>query len=78
MPGFFWYHAHLAMIYAELGKIEEARAATVKLLELYPNFVEDYYNLTGSYNTPDEITVRQVDGLRKAGLDIPDRPPETH
>ena len=78
MPGFFFDYAHQAAIYAQLGKMEEAHAAKEKLLEVYPNFAEDFYDLVGAFNQPESTYSAYVDGYRKAGIDIPDKPPATH
>ena len=44
------------------------------MLELCPDFAEQAWDGYRSFNVPDEIIRRDLDGLRKAGFDIPDEP----
>ena len=74
MPEFFWGHAHLAVNYAKLGKSKEASASVDRLLALYPDFEKDVFTLFGNFNVPDQIVEVYIDGYRKAGLNIPDKP----
>jgi adenylate cyclase len=73
MPDFYFNHAFLAAIYSQLGRTEEARAATAKVLELYPNFAEDYHGIADGFNLPEQTRAAFIDGYRKAGINIPDR-----
>jgi adenylate cyclase len=61
----YWYFARLAACYAQLGRLDEARAQTVEALRLKPDFrlsaVKLYYK-----NPADAEHV--FDGMRKAGL----------
>jgi hypothetical protein len=71
MPGYYYTHVNLAMVYGQLGRAEEAQAEIDKLLALVPNFAANARGLLpwmGSGETLDPV----IDGLRKAGLDIPD------
>ena len=67
-------HAGLAASYAQLGRNQEARAAVKTLLERKPDFLADPRHFYRMRNMPHELGERLMDGLRKAGLDIP---PET-
>jgi adenylate cyclase len=71
-PGNFWNHAHLAQAYAQLGRKEEAAAEIKKLVAIYPDFAENARAQWKAWNWTDENTEAMLDGLRKAGLDIPD------
>jgi Flp pilus assembly protein TadD len=67
----FWAYAHLASALGHLGRIEEARPALDKLLELKPEFSPEFFDsvwigVDRSFTTP------FFEGLRKAGLDVPD------
>ena len=73
-PDFFWTHIHLAMNYGQLGRTQEAKAAVAKLLKLYPDIAHNFRHEARKYNVSEEMVEHMVDGLRKAGLDIP---PET-
>jgi hypothetical protein len=57
-----------------LGRTAEGRATIDKLLEIYPDFAENAWDEYRKFNMPDELIRRQLDGLRKAGLDVPDDP----
>jgi adenylate cyclase len=74
-PGFHWAQIHLAVAYGQLGRTAEGRATIDKLLENYPDFAENAWDEYRKYNVPDELIRRELDGLRKAGLDVPDGPP---
>jgi adenylate cyclase len=77
MPEFFLNHAHLATSYAQLGRSEEAQASIAKLLALYPGFENDCRAVFKAFNVPDPIFERYVEGFRKAGLNIPEKPDES-
>ena len=47
------------------------------LYDLYPDFGESHYDEAKIWNLPDEIIEHYAEGLRKAGLYYPDRPPLT-
>ena len=72
LPDLFWTHAKAATAYGHLGRSEEARSAVDKLLELYPDFGEKARDELESIYWPNpEYIDRYIDGLRRAGLDIP-------
>jgi len=77
MPDFFLMHAHLAAIYAQLGRAEDATASAERLLTLYPDFEKESFTIFANYNVPDAMVARFHDGFRKAGLNIPDKPDES-
>ncbi|WP_186002748.1 hypothetical protein, partial [Mycobacterium sp. KBS0706] len=60
-----------ATAYAELGRNEEAAAAVKLLLKAEPGYGERVVADLQSRNVAPEIVRALVDGLRKAGLDIP-------
>jgi tetratricopeptide (TPR) repeat protein len=63
-----------AAIYGQLGQKAEAEAAVAELLEAFPNFVDvELGRMTGFVWDQDAVE-HLIDGLRKAGLDIPDEP----
>jgi tetratricopeptide (TPR) repeat protein len=75
----FHPHATLAAALALLDRPEEAKIALDKLLELKPDY-SPYAVLAAFPPLNPEAALRPVakiwiDGLRKAGLDIPDEPP---
>ena len=74
MPGFYWTYVHLAMAHGQLGHESEAQAAIDRLLELRPEFLENPRAPFIKWNVPDDAIDACLDGLRKAGLDIPDEP----
>jgi adenylate cyclase len=74
MPNYFHIPAIQAAALAQLGREEEARKALQELLALRPDFAtaarQEYRKWF------DEENIEPVmDGLRKAGLEIPDEPP---
>ena len=58
----------LAASYAQLGELDEARAALAKALELDPEFSLDRLQWTFLSPVDPDFVERVVDGLRKAGL----------
>ncbi len=72
-----WPHATLASALALLDRREEARTALAKLLEVEPAFSLDAALAALSPLNPEALRPlfkTWIDGLRKAGLDIPDEP----
>ena len=71
-PNFYWTHALQATIYGKLGRSEQGDAAIARLLEINPVFPDRiWYELRLWFESVD-IRDEIVDGLRKAGLDVPD------
>ena len=71
MPGYFHTHALRAAALGQLGRREEARKAVQDLLALRPDFAaaarREYAKWYDS-----ELIDQLIDGLRKAGLEIPE------
>jgi len=57
----------LAILYAELGQLEEAQAEAAEILKLVPNFSVDVYGERVPYKDPAQAE-RDMAALRKAGL----------
>src|SRR5438874_4411398 len=70
MPAYHWPHVYLAAVYGQLGEQQRASAALRELHALVPNFGaiarEEFGKWLGA-----ELTEHLLDGLRKAGLDVP-------
>ena len=66
-PDLWVVHANLAACYAELGRLEEARAAVAELRRLNPKFSLEVFKHFLPYKDPAEIE-HFLDGMRKAGL----------
>jgi adenylate cyclase len=77
LPEFFWTQIYLATIYGELGRPTEAREAVNALLALYPGFAEEFWSVMRKSGNPYSVGENFAEGLRKAGMDIPDRPEAT-
>jgi TolB-like protein/class 3 adenylate cyclase/Tfp pilus assembly protein PilF len=65
-------HLHLAMVYSELGRDEDARAQMKKVLEYYPRFNLEERRGAIFFKDPAN-TEREIEALRKAGA--PEYPP---
>ncbi len=76
----FWPHGHLVSALALLDRREEAKIALNELLEIKPD-ISPHAALTAlSPLNPEALRPlfkTWIDGLRKAGLDIPDEPTAT-
>jgi tetratricopeptide (TPR) repeat protein len=70
MPGFWGTHSTLAATYGQLGEQEAARHALRALLALRPDFAAVAREELGKYFDP-ELVRHLIDGLRKAGLEVP-------
>jgi TolB-like protein/class 3 adenylate cyclase/predicted Zn-dependent protease len=70
MPGYYWPHATLAAVYGQLGEQERARTALRDLSAIIPNFGAIAREEYGKWNET-EFVEHLLDGLRKAGLEIP-------
>ena len=60
-------HHRLAASYAQLGRLEEARAQATELQKLDPDFSIATFAETQSYKDPVDLD-HYLEGLRKAGL----------
>jgi hypothetical protein len=72
MPEFYWSQAHLAQAYAQLGRTREAKAAADRLLEVDPDFARNARAEPRIWNVTDAFLEHELEGLRRAGLEIPD------
>jgi tetratricopeptide (TPR) repeat protein len=73
MPGYWPSHMMLAAIYAQLGRIGEARVAVENLNQLFPDFGAWARRELAKWFVAAEMQDHVVDGLRKAGLELSDR-----
>jgi|GEM_PF-3910554 len=74
----YYSHATLASALVLLDRHNEAKLALDKLLEINPDFSPDALKAALSPLNPEALRPlfkTWIDGLRKAGLDIPDGPP---
>ena len=69
-PDFGGGHLWLAATYGWLGNEQKARAAAAEVLRVSPGFADGLRRVPFRH----EDKMRVVDGLRKAGLDVPDPP----
>jgi TolB-like protein len=72
-PDNFWAHVARTAVCAQLGRVDEARAAAGELLRLVPDFAERAYELFDVWHYDSDLVEHQVDGLEKAGLMIAGR-----
>lgn len=71
-PDYGAAHQYLTATYGLLGYEEKARAEAAEVLRRTPNFAD------GILRTPVRdraLLMRLIEGLRKAGLEVPDPPP---
>jgi adenylate cyclase len=72
LPGVFWTHVLVAAINGQLGRKDEAREAVARLLALRPDFAQHGMIELGWHHLEPAVLHRVVEGLRKAGLEMPD------
>jgi serine/threonine protein kinase/tetratricopeptide (TPR) repeat protein len=70
MPGYHWPPATRAAVYGQLGEQERAREALRELLAILPDFGAIAREEYGKWHDP-ELVEHWLDGLRKAGLEVP-------
>ena len=73
LPNHWGLHAGMAAVYGQLGKREEAVREVRELLRLRPDFADTARKNFQRWWEPDYVE-RFIEGLRKAGLEIPDAP----
>jgi hypothetical protein len=61
----------IAAAYAQLGQLDAARPAVQQLLAIKPDFVESARADSEKWFGPCDLVEHFLDGLRKAGLDVP-------
>jgi len=72
MPGYHPNHITLAAIYGQLGRTRDARAALEDLQLLSPGYETRAREELGKWFLSTDMLDHVLDGLRKAGLGIPD------
>jgi adenylate cyclase len=75
LPDNWWTHMVLAACYAQLGRDAEARQAAARMVELHPTIEQDVRAEFEKWYPTSELIEQYIEGLRKAGLDIPDQIP---
>ncbi len=74
-PDFHFVQVIRAATYGQLGRLDEARTAVKKLLEIYPDYAENGWREFDMWNHPQASIEHFAEGLSKAGLDIRTEPP---
>jgi TolB-like protein len=74
MPAYHWPLVYLAAVCGQLGEQQRARAALQELHVLLPNFSATAREEMVKWLDP-ELTEHLLDGLRKAGLEVPPEKP---
>ena len=72
IPAWWKTHALLAISYGQLGMQEEATQAVNDLLAVYPSYAENARREFRKYFWDETELEHVMEGLRKAGLDIPE------
>ena len=72
MPGYHPNHMALAAIFGQLGRKEEAEDAMDELLRLFPDYGAQAREELGKWFLTADMLEHLVEGLRKAGLLIPE------
>ncbi|MDP6952766.1 MAG: hypothetical protein QGF53_08395, partial [Alphaproteobacteria bacterium] len=73
MPGFYWIEIWRAMNYGQLNRVIEAQETVSELLRLHPTLAEAYWETeTEKMAMSERLAEHVAEGLRKAGLEIPE------
>ena len=73
LPGHWGENCALAVAYGQLGEPEAAGKSLRRLLDLRPDFADIASQEFGKWWN-DEFAENMIEGLRKAGLDMPPAP----
>ena len=75
IPDYVWAQGALAAAYGQLGRVEEAKPVVARMLEMRPDIEKtaraDRWKF---FRYQEDLLDHFLEGLRKAGLDIPDEP----
>ncbi len=71
-PNLIYTHVTMAMALAELGKVVDAQDAVSRILAIAPNYGEEVVADLEKRNIHPRIIAAVIQGLRKAGLEIPE------
>ncbi len=75
LPDYVWTNASVAAAYGQLGRRDDARPTVRLILELDPDFAATARASRWKwFRYQEDLLDHFMDGLRKAGLDIPDAP----
>jgi TolB-like protein/Tfp pilus assembly protein PilF len=72
VPGLFWPYLVMASACGHLGRRVEAQAAVRDLLALDPDFEAHARSNVGTWHFASDLMDPILEGLRKAGLDVPE------
>jgi TolB-like protein/Tfp pilus assembly protein PilF len=70
LPGYFHTHSARAAAYGQLGLRDAAQKSLDELLALRPDFAATVHDEYAKWYNPEQVE-HMIEGLRKAGLDIP-------
>ena len=71
LPENHMVQAGLAAVYGQLGETEKAKATLDHILTIHPRFADDPRSAFVKRRMPGELVESIMDGLRKAGLQVP-------
>jgi tetratricopeptide (TPR) repeat protein len=71
LPKNYMVQAGLAAAYGQLGELDKARAVIAQVLAVQPAFADNPRAAFVARRMPDKLVESLMDGLRKAGLDVP-------
>lgn len=71
LVGYFWYHAHLAAYYADLGQLEKAQAEVEATRQIYPLFEERIHTEGYVLCVGKPFFNRMATAWRQAGFNLP-------
>ena len=68
--GMQWDYIHRALIYVEMGRMDDARAEAAMLLEVNPEIGATIREDCGFWNRPEEAVDEIINLLRRAGVAV--------
>jgi 5,10-methylenetetrahydrofolate reductase len=74
MPGIFWGSLYRLACYGQLNRKDQIKSHIKELKNLKPDFEEKAPHLISRYIKEEDLVIKLMDGLRKAGLKISLKP----
>jgi len=74
MPGYYGSPLTLAVVYAHMGDIDQAKVEAARTLTLFPDLPQQFPSIARIWYQDDQFRDYFIEGLRKAGLGIENVP----
>lgn len=73
VKGACWGNAFMTAAYAQMDQLDHARRQLTELRECWPGFEDVFWDQWRRWNVPESSIEHLIEGMRKAGAEIPDK-----